>query len=503
MKNYDIIVIGTGAGNIVLEHALNAGLKCAQIEKGKFGGTCLTRGCIPTKVMVTATEALREFKEAEKIGITADNIKLDWKVLSKRVWNKIDESKELREFYLNEKNLDVYEGVASFTDNKTIEINLHSGKKETITGDRIFINVGGRTRVPEVDGLEEAGYITSESFFGGKYPEVPYKTLGVIGGGPIGTEFASTFSALGTKVKLIQRNVRLVPKEDEEISAEVLKYMDKEGVEVFLNKTMKSVKVENGKKIITIEDKTTKEISEIEVDEILIASGIVSNGDLLNLEKTDIKVDKNGWIMTNEFLETSVDGIWAIGDINGRQQFRHKANYEADIVSHNLFMAKNKEDYRWAEYNLVPAVTFCYPEVAHIGLTEREAIEKGYEIQVGVNEYSSTAKGYALGYEPEDHLRAFFKIVVDKKTNKILGAHGIGKNASIMIQPYLNLMNSGKHYLEPINEEIASEDTKYLRSIGLKRKLKPHRLDTIRETMVPHPTLAEIPIWTYYHMKDK
>lgn len=503
IKEYDIIIVGTGAGNIVLEHAMEAGLKAAQVEKGKFGGTCLTRGCIPTKVMVTATEMLREFKEADKIGVKADNIHLDWKVLSERVWNKIDESKGLEKFYLRQKNLDVYRGVASFIDNKTMEVELSEGTKQLISADKIILNVGGRTRIPEVDGLEEAGYVTSETFFGEKYPKEPYRSLGVIGGGPIGTEFASTFSALGTEVKIIQRNVRLVPKEDEEISAAVLEHMKHNGIEVFLNKAMKSVRVENGKKIITIADKTTQKLTEVAVDEILIASGVVSNGDLLNFENTDIKVDKNGWIMTNEFLETSVEGIWAVGDINGRQQFRHKANYEADIVSHNLFVAQSEEEFRWAEYNLVPAVTFCYPEVAHIGLTEKEAVERGYEIQVGVNNYYDTAKGYALGYEPGDALKAFFKVIIDKNNGRILGAHGIGKDASIMIQPYLNLMNAGRHSLEPINEEIGSERTKRLRREGLKRKLKPHSFDTVRETMVPHPTLAEIPIWTKYYMKDK
>ena len=187
IKEYDIIVVGTGAGNIVLEHAMEAGLKAAQVEKGKFGGTCLTRGCIPTKVMVTATEMLREFKEADKIGVKADNIHLDWKVLSERVWNKIDESKGLEKFYLRQKNLDVYRGVASFIDNKTMEVELSEGTKQLISADKIILNVGGRTRIPEVDGLEEAGYVTSETFFGEKYPKEPYRSLGVIGGGPIGT----------------------------------------------------------------------------------------------------------------------------------------------------------------------------------------------------------------------------------------------------------------------------------------------------------------------------
>ena len=191
--------------------------------------------------------------------------------------------------------------------------------------------------------------------------------------------------------------------------------------------------------------------------------------------------------------------MWAFGDVNGRQQFRHKANYEADILAHNCFMSSSPKEYRWARYDLVPAVTFCCPQVAHVGMTEKEAREKGYELLIGKHYYNQTAKGFALGYGEAD--KEFAKLIVDKNTDRMLGFHAIGQEAAMLIQPYLNLLNAGKHELVPINPEIGSETTKKLRAENPVAHLKPHLLSTVRQTMVPHPSLSEVGIWTYYYMK--
>lgn len=480
MKKYDVIVIGTGAGNIVLEAAMEKGLSCAQIEKGKFGGTCLTRGCIPTKVMVTAADRLREIEESDTIGVeVSGKPKLNWDTVRKRVWKKIDESKDLREFYLSQSGLDVYEGEGYFIDSKVMQVRRNDGTlSEPMTADKIFIGVGGRTNVPAIEGLEEAGYLTSESLFGDQYPKKPFDELIVVGGGAIGTEFAHIFAAAGTKVSIVQRNVRLLPKEDEEISAQIFKELTRLGISVHLNSdTMAVKKLPNGKKEMRIRDKNSGDIQTIRGDEILICPGIVSNADSLQAEKTGLRINEKGWIDTNDLLETNVEGIWALGDVNGRQQFRHKANYEADLIAYNVFLKAEGEDLRRADYNFVPAVTFTYPQVAHVGLTEKQARDAGYELLIGKHHYSQTAKGYALGLEGEHQRDGFAKLIVDKKTGDMLGMHIIGPEASVLIQPYVNLLYAGE------------------------KQLDPKKLSTVRQTMVPHPSLSELPIWTYYYLK--
>ncbi len=502
MKNYDVVVIGTGSANIVLDAALSQGLQCAQIEKGRFGGTCLTRGCIPTKVMATVADYIREIEELPKIGVEVAPAHMNWEVVSQRVWQKINESDNILADYQAVDNLDVYQGSGYFTGEKTLQVIMKDGTlSEEFTADKIFIAVGARPRLPHIDGLEQVGYLTSESFFGEKYPKEPFKSLVIMGGGPIGTEFAHIFASAGTKVILVQQNVRLLPKEDEEISAQLLKSLRKNGITVVLNYKAANVRMENNEKVLTLMEKTTGEIIEVRTEEIMISAGIQSNIDTLHLENTSIETNNQGWIVTNEFLETSVKNIWAFGDINGEAPFRHKANYEADIVAHNLFSGHQPHDWRWARYDIVPAVTYTFPQVAHVGLTEQQAIQSGYETATAKHHYSSTAKGFALGFNPGDEEDGFVKIVVDKKTNSLLGIHIIGPQASVLLQPFINLMNVGETKIAPINDHIASPTAEKLRKSRIIRNLAPRSISSIGETMTPHPSLSEVIMWVQYYFK--
>ena len=221
MKNYDVIVIGSGSANIVIDEAISHGKKCALIEMGKFGGTCLTRGCIPTKVMVSVADFIRQAKHVEKIGLKIHDIDVDFDLIKQRVEKKINvESNEVYEYYANQKNVDVYKATAKFVSNKEIKIiyNDKSKGEEIITGQIIVIGAGARTKIPKIEGMEEVKYITSETFFGDKFPKKPYKSLTVIGGGYIGMEFAHIFSAFGSEVNVVQHNKYILPKEEREIS---------------------------------------------------------------------------------------------------------------------------------------------------------------------------------------------------------------------------------------------------------------------------------------------
>lgn len=518
MKKYDVIVIGTGAGNIVTDAALDSGLKVAQIEKGKFGGTCLTRGCIPTKVMVTVADFIRENEKIKKIGIESSKVNVDWDKLTERVWNKINESIDILEEYKKEENLDVYEGTAFFTEGKILKVKYNNGEiSEEITADKIILAAGARSRrIDNVEGAKEVGYITTEDFFGEKFPKKPYKSLIIVGGGAIGTEFAHFFSSLGTKVSLVQSRDRLIPRADRAVSSQLGKMFEKYGINLNFNAELKKISIENGEKILTIQNKITGQETKLYGEEILVAAGVIPNTDLLEISNTNIAVDKTGWIRTNEFLETSVEGVYAIGDINGHGQLRHKANYEADILVNNLFPAAlplgqvddDKEvERRFARFDIIPAVVYTYPQVAQVGLTEETARElaeeKNWDIRVGYNYYSSTAKGYAMGYNDGEEDDGFVKVVIDVKTKKILGAHIIGTEASLLIQPYATMLATGDIEHVIFEPEIGTELTMRMRTKKYSRYLDPQKVTSITESVTAHPALTEVAMWTQYFVPMK
>ena len=302
---------------------------------------------------------------------------------------------------------------------------------------------------------------------------------------------------------MVQHNVRLLPKEDPAVSAFILKQFQRYGMDIRLNKDTVSVSQRDGLKVLSFRDRTTGEEGEVAAEEILVAPGIRPMTELLHLENTDVRLDKRGYIETNEFLETTAANIWALGDVNGLAPFRHKANYEAEILAHNLFSGNEPETWRWADYNAVPAVTYTYPEAAHVGLTEDQAVKKGYDVETAINHYSASAKGYAMGYEPGDEDDGFVKLVIDKKTKFILGAHIVGPEASILIQPFINNLMSGTHVVHPVHEDIASPTVQALRAKPLTRTLNPKSVYTFSETMTPHPSLSEVVMWTRYYYEGK
>jgi mycothione reductase len=491
MKNYDLVVIGSGAGLMVVEAAVSMGLTCALIEKAKLGGTCLTKGCIPSKMLVYPADLIRETQSARKVGLDFQPPRVDWEKIADRMWQQINFSQKIEKKLQAIESLTVYRGDGEFTRPDAMRVHYpQGGYSEEFTSPRFVIAAGARSFVPPVEGLNEAGYIVPETFFGEKFPHQPWKNLAIIGGGAIGAEFAHIFSAFGTKVTLIEMKPRLLPVEEEVISLFVEKQFASNNIDVYTNTRLLSAgRNENGK-TVTIESMTEPIRRTIACEEIFFATGIRSNADWLKIENTQVKLDDKGWIMTDSVLATSQNGIWALGDINGKFQFRHKANHEAEILIHNLFAAGNK--IREISYAAVPWAIFTSPQVAHVGLTELEAKNGGLHYRVGINHYSEVAGGIAMGFAKNDEDNGFVKIIVGED-KKIIGAHIVGPHASILLQPFVYLMNTGQ---KCPNMKILPDGAHWKEIKEL--KVMCPQLGTylpISDSMVIHPSLNELAAW--------
>lgn len=439
MKEYDFIIVGSGVGLSVIGQAINQGLKCALIESGKMGGTCLTRGCIPSKVLVYPADIIREAQHVSKIGLQFSSPKIDWDLISKRMWSQIDESKEIEKGLAQAPNLTVYHGIGEFVGEYQMRVALANNKgfSETFKGKKIILASGGRSWIPPVRGIEEIGYITSESFFSEKYPKSPWKSLIILGGGIIAAEFAHIFSAFGTEVTIVEMLPRIVSTEEPEVSA-ILERAFRKHMKVLTNFKAVAAKKEGQMKVLTIENVANGQSQDLYAEEILVAAGRKSNADILKVEKTGVKVDAKGWIQTDQYFETTKKNIWAIGDANGKFQFRHKANYDAELVTQNIF--GEPQERKAYDYSAVPWAIYTYPRIAHVGMTQKEAMDTGHQILVAVKKYSSVAKGFAMGLDGDED--GLFKLIVDKNY-MILGASAIGPEADLLIQQITYLMNAG------------------------------------------------------------
>ncbi len=488
MNKFDLIVIGSGAGLMVIEAALNEGKKCAIIENSKFGGTCLTKGCIPSKMMVYPADVIRTTESAQRIGLNFPSMEYDWQLVKDRVWKQINFCETIEKNLDEKENLKVFKGLGRFTGRNSLEVLYEDGTtSEEITGEKIVIASGARTFVPPIKNLEETGYATPESFFGEKFPkDGVYKRLIIIGGGAIGAEFTHIFSAFNAEeVTLIEVGSRLLATEEEEIS----EFVENQFSKISNIKVIKNAKIldtiNHGEKhpegfekevIVESEGETHKILG----DEILIATGVRSNADRLALDKTEVEVNERGWIKCNEYLETTQKDIYVIGDANGKYQFRHTANYEASILINNLFTNNCKKA---ACYNTVPWAIFTYPQVAHVGMTEKQVKEAGLKYWVGRNYYSNVAYGIAMGISRKSDDNGFIKLIVGED-NKILGAHLVGPYAAMLLQPFVYLMNTSQEC--GITKEAVC-NTMICPQLG--------SYNPIQDSMVIHPALSELTAW--------
>jgi len=414
----------------------NPEIRVAVIDKDEPGGICLTRGCIPSKILLYPAELVRTIERAGEFGIDVDVKSVSFGRVMERMRTIIySEINMIRDGLSHSKNIDYYPTVAEFVAPYTLKVD-----NDTIRSEMIFLCTGSKPVIPAIKGLEEGGYHTSDTIL--KLRQLP-ESIAIIGGGFIAAEYGHFFSAMGSKVAIIGRNPQFLPEEEPEVSAlakrELEKYMT-----IITNHEVREIErtPAREKKLIAV-NRENGEKTVVAAKEILIASGRGPNTDILHPERGGIETDDRGWITVNEYLETSQSNVWAFGDAIGKFLFKHKANYESLVVYYNAVLKRNVK----MDYHAVPHAVFTYPEIASVGLGEEEAMAKYGEdkVLIGIHRYQDTAKGEAMAVK--DY---FVKVIVERGTMKILGAHIIGPYASVLIQEIINLMYTVGQSAEPI-----------------------------------------------------
>ena len=434
MKEYDYIAVGTGSAMSIVSALLsNSEIlpRIAVVENKTPGGICLTRGCIPSKMILYPAELLAHMEDAKAFGLDIRVKNVDFSYIMKRMRGHIDkEVDQIRKGLSNSEYVDFYPEAGTFVDDYTLKVG-----DQTIRSEKIILGSGSRPLIPPIDGLEDVDYLTSETFL--NIENLPKSTV-IVGGGYIAAEYGFFLSKMGSRVTIIGRNSQFVPEEEEAISSVLRSHLSKH-IDIYTGFEVTHVEDKRGKKTVYAKSADGREI-EVKANEILIATGRRSNSDILRPDKTGVKTDEHGWIQVNEYMETSKPGIWSLGDAIGKYMFKHVANHEAEVVYRNILGDTRVK----ADYHAVPHAIFTYPEVASVGMKESEAKED-HEVMIGHYKYEDTAKGSAMG--AKDY---FVKVVVEKKTYRILGAHIIGPHASILIQEIVNLMYTSTENVVPI-----------------------------------------------------
>lgn len=476
-KNFDLIVIGSGSGMDVANAAAQRGLRVALIEKNRMGGTCLNRGCIPSKLLIHSADIMELIRQCKTFGININGkILIDFEKIVTRVNSIVDsESEAIQEAYDRIENPKVFynqckfvgfkelllEGVnADLTSSNTVkkgnkrrDSNGHSMNNQRITARNFLIASGSRPWVPRIAGLNESGFITSDQAL--RLKTQPH-SLTIIGGGYICCELAHFFGSLGTKINIIQLRNRLVSEEDEDISNRLTEIFAKK-YNVYLGYSTESVSKSNNEGsdsynhneeitgnsssiiyTITARNNSSGKTIRIESDQLLVAAGRIPNSDTLDLGKAGVKLDDRGYILTDEYLQTNVQGIYSLGDVVGKYPFKHSANLEAQYVIHNLIQEQDKVP---VDYAAMPHAIFTYPQIAGVGVTEQFLKQQGKKENIdymrSIYPYIKTGMGLAI----EDH-EGFVKFLVDKESRRILGCHIIGTDASVLIHEVLIAMKT-------------------------------------------------------------
>lgn len=418
-KKYDVLVAGGGTGRDIVLAAEKAGLKVALVEKGLIGGTCHNRGCMPSKMLIHSADVLETEGTSEKFGISSRVAAIDFPSIVRNVFAVLDaETHEREEDLRRSRSVDFYQTEGKFIGPKTMTVG-----DDELTADKVFIVGGTRPIVPEIQGIRDVPYVTSDEAL--RMEKQP-KHMVVIGGGYVAVELAHFFGSLGTEITMLVRGDRLLDREGSEISEWfsrefACRYNVRFGTEA------ERLFPVNGRTNVQLKGGET-----VSCDQLLLATGRKSNSDIWNVSATGVDLDERGFIKVNEYLETNVEGVWALGDIVGVLPLKHVAVRQARHVIRAVFF----DDRTPMDYRAIPHAIFSSPQVAGVGKTEDELKEETRRYKVGRYQFKNTGMGIVL---KENGL---VKVLADPETDEILGCHIVGSNASILIQEVVVAMNT-------------------------------------------------------------
>ena len=447
MPHFDLCIVGTGSGNSIVDDRFDH-LSVALVEMGVFGGTCLNVGCIPSKMLVHPADLAASTVHASRLGVDLDLRGVRWGEIQERIFGRIDPmAADGRGHRQRSDNVTVFDARARLVGPRELEV----GAADTVAADRVVIAAGSRPVVPYLPGLSSVEFHTSDTVM--RLSELP-RSMIIIGGGYVSAEFAHVFSAFGTSVTILNRSDVLLGREDSEVAKRFTELLGRR-VDVRLETSVEAVEsmADGGVRLQVAGPQGKRDTLETEV--LLLATGRSPNGDTLDLAQGGIDTDEDGLIVVDDYLRTSAEGVFALGDVCSREQLKHVANKDARVVQHNLL---HPDSMITSDRRFVPRAVFSMPQVASVGLTEAQVVEQGIDYVVSRQDYGETAFGWAM--EDSDH---FVKIIADARSKIILGAHVIGPEASSLIQPLIQAMSfeqpapdvaRGQYWIHPAMTEV-------------------------------------------------
>ena len=435
MKEFDVIVIGSGSGLDVASAYTSRGKQVAVVEPGRLGGTCLNRGCIPSKMLIHHADIVEEVETSEEFHIDAEVNNIDFSAITSEVNQKVREESEAIERGLQSSDKHtLYREAAKFVDEKVLKVG-----EEKITAEKIIVAAGSRPMVPPIDGLDEVDFLTSKDAL--RLDECPDEIV-MIGGGYISLELAHFYSRMGAEVTILEMADKLLQREDRDIS-EKITGLAEEKYNVFTEVAAQEVLEEGESKVVVTENKQGVE-QRFKGDELLVATGRTPNTDKLEAEEAGLETDERGFLKVDEYMETGVDGVYALGDIAGNYMFKHSANLEAEHVFKNSHAGNEYP----VDYTAMPHAVFTSPQIAGVGKTEQKLEEEDEDFVAASYDYSDTGMGMAL--KDED---GFVKVIA-APDGEILGCHIIGSEASILIHEVLVAMRSGNKNVKDLKQTV-------------------------------------------------